>query len=288
MAKAKVIKTKDEALVKRATAAALEPWEEEAAKHALDVRSQETAGVPRIGTKGGVFKIDTKVIGQKLVVVAVAAAKEKAYYGKPYDPQTPATPDCYAFTDDKNPEAGMVAHPAAPNKQNLQADGTSPCNGCKWNEFNTAVVGRGKRCKDNRRWLVITPVQEVHKGPGDTTTVTYSLDPAAVQRAEKRQLSIPPASLKGYSTYLSSLADKTRTGSLHEMITELTLYSLEHGGHGVSFEAVKGIDKETHKAVLAVGAKLGPTLMQPYPVIAEDAAAEENTAKTKKMRSKLR
>ena len=270
---------KDTALVKKATEA-LAPWEQEEAQHARDVKSKETLGIPRIQTRGAKFSIDGKALGTSLVVLPIAAAKEKSYYVEDFNPAVPATPECYALADDTLAEADMVAHAAARDKQNLQPDGSSPCQGCKHNAFNTAKKGKGKRCKDYRRWLVISPVL-------DEKTGRYNLDAAAVQKAEKRQLSIPPSSLKAYGAYLSSLNDKTRTGSVREMMVKLDIYNLPNGGHGFTFEPVQGVDSETFQAVRAIGNAAAGTLLQPYPDLGSNEEAGAAQAKAKKMSKRV-
>ena len=259
----------DEALVKRSSEA-LADWEQQEAAHAKAVRSNATLGVARISTKGAEFKIDGKALGKTLVVLPVAMAKEKNYFERPYDPQRVATPDCYSFTEDSNKEEMMVAHAAAPDRQNLQPDGTSPCRGCKWNAFHTAKVGKGKRCKDYMRWMVITPLR-------DKDTGEWFLDPTAVRAAEKRLLQIPPSSRRNHDHYVDGLKDptRTRTGSPREMIVQLDIYSLSQGGHGIQFTPLRGVDKPTHEAIIVVGNAALETLTQPYPVIDDDTPEQK-------------
>ncbi len=266
-----------QALVKKSETA-LTSWEQEEAAHAKDVKSKETLGVARITTRGGDFKIDGKNLGRTMVVLPIAAAKEKNFFLKKFDPNKPATPDCYAFIDDNREEKDMVAHLAAPHPQNRNPNGDeSPCAGCKHNAFGTAEVGRGKRCKDYRRWLVIAPVMR--------DGVPF-LDAEAVRAAEKRQIQIPPASLKNYGNYLAGLNDKTRTGSIREMIVQMELYALPQGGHGIKFTPVKGVDQKVHEAAVAVGNAALPMLTQAYPVL-DSEGQEQPKERSKKSNKKL-
>lgn len=280
----------DKQLVKKATTAALEPWEQTEMEHAQDVKSKETLGVPRITTRGGEFKIDGKALGKKMILAIVGVAKEKAYFVKDYDPSKAATPDCFSFTDDNNKEEVMVAAAEATNWQNRKPklDGSgeySPCNGCRHNVFGTAKVGRGKRCKDYRRLLVLSPNINEKGEP--------SLDPATVQRAEKRLLQVPPASLKEWGSFLTSLKDKTRTGSISEVLVEVELYGLPNGGHGIHFTPLKGLDKETHRALTVIRPVVLPILFQPYPVLTQpnpesEAEAVDKQKKQEKIRGKMK
>jgi hypothetical protein len=281
MAKSK--KVAETALVQRATAA-LEPYEEEMAAEAKNERSQETLGIPRISTKGGTFKIDNNDIGKKIKLAVVDFIYEKAYYSGAFDPSTPATPDCYAFARPQvgekpgETEARMVAHEAAPNKQNLAGGskpGESPCRGCKWNEFETAEVGRGKRCKDVRRVLVLSPRLDLAGKP--------VVDDSVVAKAEVRQLSFPPASLKWWSAYYGSLGELTRTGNIREAIMEVEIINLPSGGHGLKPTFAGQVTKEGLKAISELRKAREGALTQPYPVIAvEETEKVEKKANMRK------
>lgn len=284
MAKRKGQGQSETGLVQRSTQTALQPWEAQAAQEARDERSKETLGVPRITHKGGVFRYDDRTVGTSLKLGVLGYKQEKTFYIAKYDPnKPPTTPDCYAFGDE---EKSMVAHEASRSKQNLQPDGTSPCNGCKHNVFGTAEVGRGKRCKDYRRLLVISPVL----GPDGKP----KLDPNAVQQAEVRLIQVPPASLQNFGNYYQSLKPVeegglglTRTGNIREMMVQLDLYPLDKGGHGIKFTPAGTVSGEAFQALMARRRGVESMLTQPYPNIeAEEAApgpkAPARTAKTNK------
>lgn len=276
-----------EGLVKRATETALTDWEQQEASHARDVRSKLTLGIPRITTRGGVFKIDDKVVGNVLKLAIVATKKEKSYYKGKFDPTKPATPDCYAFGDE---EATMVANDASRDKQNLKEDGSSPCVGCRWNAFRTAEVGSGKRCKDYTRLLVIAPTLKANGEGG------VMLDPDRVQKADVRLLQVPPASLTNWGNYVKSLTPVeegglglTRTGSVSERIVITTIYPLENGGHGLKFEADMQLPADAHRAITLRRKAAESMLTQPYPDIeAEPQETEEQVQRKGAIKKKLK
>lgn len=251
--------------------APLEDWEQQEAAHARDVRSKETLGAQRITHRGGNFKVDETVVGKSIKLVVLDWRFEKSYFEGAFDPNTPTTPDCYAFGTD---EKSMKPHEAAPDKQNPE------CTGCKHNAFNTANVGRGKRCKDYRKLLVISPVIGQDGKP--------RVDPDAVQKAEKRTLQVPPVSLKNFANYLTSLKPieeggmgTTRTGSASEVITQMDTYDLDSGGHGIKFSVAGVLDKEAFRAVVAARQGSGDMLTAAYPVIeAEKAKAPQRDRKS--------
>lgn len=264
---------KNDALVKKATTA-LADWEQELVNEAKDEKSQETLGIPRITHRGGEFKIDGKGVGRSLKLAVVDFIYEKTYYAKPFDPDNPSTPDCYAFARPQpgekagDTEARMVAHDASPAKQHLIENGTSPCKGCPHNAFGTANVGRGKRCKDNRRLLVISP----NLKPDGTAMV----DEGVVAKAQVRQISVPPASLKAWGDYVGSLGDVTRTGNVREAIVEVSTEALQRGGHGLKFAFAGTVSKEGLQGIVALRKSREGALMAPYPVLGEET--EEKAA----------
>ena len=268
-------KSKEQALVKRSTNTALEPWEEEESRHAKDVRSKETLGMPRITHRGGEFKVNDKPAGRSLKVVVVAEKYEKQFYLNKFDPNKPGqTPDCYAFGDD--PEKGMAPHEMSRAKQNAD------CPTCPHNRFGTADIGRGKKCKDYRRLGVLSPIINPDG--------TVKLDANGVMQTEKHQLAVPPASLKGWGNYLNGpVQDKSPTGSVSGVVTQIDTYSLKSGGHGLAFSVVQAISKEALQAIRTVRPQVEQMLIQPYPNIeAEVEEPEETQAQRKKIQKKLK
>lgn len=263
---------------------ALESWEQELADEAKDEKSRESVGVPRITHRGGEFKIDNQTVGRSIKLAIVDFKMEKCYFGSKFDPQKPATPDCYAFGTN---EAELVAHEGAPNPQNTvtvkDADGvsrsSSPCTGCKHNVFGTAEIGRGKACKDYRRLLVISPVLDKD---GSVT-----LDENGVAKAEKRQLQVPPSSLKNWANYLSAIRDSTRTGNVREMIVQVETFALPQGGHGLKFSPVTTVSPEGLKALVALKKQSEGILTSAYPNIKEGGASEDDGKQAKKIRGKV-
>lgn len=102
-----------------------------------------------------------------------------------FDPKNPQAPICYAFGDD---EDEMVPHEAALTPQ------CGSCAACPHNEFGSAQVGQGKACKNTFRLALIA-----------------ESDLDNIDEAEVVYASIPPKSLKNWSTYLTKvLRDKLK------------------------------------------------------------------------------
>jgi hypothetical protein len=238
--------------------AKLEDWEIEAQASARAEKAKEVLGIPRITHKGSIIKIDDKPVkGNTLRHVIVDFIFSKAYYTKEYDPNgPPQTPVCYAYGRE---EAGMVPHAESSKKQHDQ------CGGCPHNKFNTAEKGRGKRCKDERK---VAAIVELTK-------------PTDIAKAEVRQYSVPPGSLRNWGNYLSSLNEVTPTGDVRSVLTELGAQPMDTGAYSLNFTAIEKLTKEFHKAVLARKAGLEAQMFAPWPQITEEEAPKGKAKKVK-------
>jgi hypothetical protein len=251
----------------------LEPWETDMQQQASTERSQETQGVPRITTRAMVLKVDGKVVeGGKLKLAIVDYVHEKRYTIGDFDPNDTRPPDCYAqarpMPGEKtgDTENRMVAHTAAPEKQNLKEDGTSPCRGCRHNAFHTAKVGKGKACKDYRKLLVFSP-----RIGNDGKPV---VDEDAVEKGALYQIDVPPSGLKDWGGFLSRIEPMLRTGNIREAIIQVSLESLPNGGHKPVFDFIGPVARDGLKSIYELGKSRSDLLMQPWPVRKAEEAKE--------------
>lgn len=245
------------ALVKQ-TPGEMEPWEKGLAEDATKEVADTATGMARISHKGGRLSVDGQMVeGNKLPLAVISFRASKAYYEGDFDPDTPATPVCYAFSNDGS-STGMIPHDAAPKKQ------SDSCDTCEHNQFGTAERGRGKRCKDEIRAGVIV----------ETT------DPDTIQAAEVRQITIPPGSLKNWGKYLQGLKDVTASGNVRTVLTEVSTQPFG-GAYALTFKATHKLAREQVESLLTRKGTVHDMLGQPYPVIsAEDAEDRKKAAKT--------
>lgn len=239
----------------------LEPWEIEAQQAVKEARASETLGIPRITHRAGVLKFnDQPVKDNRLVCAVMTYTLSKEYYPDKFDPAKPATPSCYAFIGyGTDAESKMVPHTACSDKQ------ADACQGCKWNAFNTAEVGRGKACKDSRRLLV-----------------TFGVEGKGAQLGEVAVVSVPPASLKGWSAFLGAAQQVNPIHGFFGVLTEITTYPLNNGGHGLAFKVLDKLDKAQVQALHAKGKEMQGELMKPFPVIDQEEAPPQRSEKAKR------
>jgi hypothetical protein len=244
--------------------APLAAWEQELANEAKADRAKEVLGVPRITHSGGRLQVDGReVTGGTLKLAVIDYCASKAYYEGSYVAGKAQTPACYAFGSDQQ---GMTPHPAAPKKQ------AESCDQCPHNVFGTALIngkpgGKGKRCKDERRLMVVM---------GNT-------DPNAINGAEVRQLSVPPASLKAWGTYLTAVTDITPLG-VRGVITQVGTQSLKQG-YGLTFTATDKLAREFVHALINRRESVKPLMMAPYPTVGQDDEPDpkKTAARSKKL-----
>lgn len=247
---------------KPATTKEVANWDDELAKFAKDEAALEpTSTAKTISTKGGTFTVDGADVGTTLDGVILDWVFENHIYGERFDPDSPASPICYAFG---RKEADMAPHGEAENPQ------CSACADCPANQWESADVGRGKACKNARRLAIMT-ASDFLEGP------------EAIAKAEVRVLKLSPSSLKAWSGYVKSLADELKRPTFG-VITQISLAPIPgKSGHQAKFAVLDKGDKgedllavfkkpAVMQAIMERRKSLDELLIQPYPKQAELAA----------------
>lgn len=214
------------------------------------VAERSAAGAAFMSTKGGVLSYrDVPIADNSIEVVVIASPIERLYYADRYDPTKISGPACFALA---SVGTGMKPSAVSPAQQH------STCEGCPKNEWGSAPNGgRGKACRETRRLLMVT---------ADSIGTT-----AAVITAEVAALRPPVTSLKGFATYLQTVAMGTRR-PLAGAITKISVVPDPKNQFRVNFGFVKGIEdldivkalitrgqSEVEKAILSAGMDEGPT-----------------------------
>lgn len=160
-------------------------WREEMAKYAAKTVKMEesTQTGNRISTKGGRLTYhDTPLKNNEMNVIILAALLENVYYPGDFDPENPASPTCFAFSEDGE---DMAPHEKSHDPQ------CETCEKCEQNQWGSSDRGKGKKCKNTRR-LAVIPMEDL------------SLD--AINSAEIATLGLPVTSVRGYAAYAKDLA----------------------------------------------------------------------------------
>ena len=244
-----------------AIAAPLPQWQLDLQKEARDESAKEVVTQALISHKGGRLSIDGKPCADGVLKLAVIDYTcSKAFYAEAFNPDVASTPSCYAFGND---EKQMAPHADAPDKQ------AATCAECPHNKFGTALMGKGKRCKDERR---VAGVVEV-------------TDPESIANAEVRQLTVPPGSLKNWGQYLTGLRDVTASGNVRTVLTEVGTEPYG-GAYALTFKPVAKLGDDLVGAILSRRESTHAALVAPYPTISADEKPKA-APRSSKARGKL-
>ena len=95
-------------MVKAPEAGGLANWSDELAKYAKEAAAAEVGGGSFLSFKGGLFFNKTQMKDNRCDVIILDAINVNEHYEGAWDPDAPASPDCYAFgrsEGDKAPHA---------------------------------------------------------------------------------------------------------------------------------------------------------------------------------------
>ena len=217
---------------------------------------KNSAGVSFITTSGGVMKYrDNPIAGNSLDVIVLASPVERLYYTSRYDPTNNAPPSCFAL--------GPTITGLKPShlSDSPQAE---LCESCPKNQWGSATNGgKGKACGEKRRLFLMTADSAV------------SAD--SVNLAEVAALRIPVTSVKGYATYVQTVASTVKR-PLAAVITKVSLVPDPKTQFKIQFTYVKALDDmSVVKALIARGEKeMTNAINNPDTEADEEAAPTSN------------
>jgi hypothetical protein len=175
-------------------------WQDKMAQYAKTGLASERTTGSMFSTRGGILTFGGQTVpNNRMQVIVVGSMHERTWYSKPWSPDQPASPDCYAFSFDG---VGMKPHPEAMNPVSPE------CKGCKFDEFGSDPIrGKGKACKEQRR-LALMPASALST-------------PDEIAKAQVGYLRIPVTSTRGFSEHVKHCA--MRALPVWAVITEVEL-----------------------------------------------------------------
>jgi len=195
---------------------------------------KSSAGVSFITTSGGTLKYrDNPIAKNELEVVVLASPIERLYYTSRYDPTNNAPPTCFALGSTLT---GLKPSHLSDTPQ------SELCETCPKNQWGSASNGgKGKACSEKRRLFLIT---------SDSIAT-----PEAVNMGEVAALRIPVTSVKGFATYVQTVASTVKR-PLAGVVTKIALVPDPKTQFKIQFTFVKAIESiDIVKALLARGEK---------------------------------
>ena len=204
-----------------------------------------------VSTKGGVFSFKGENFGDQIDTVLLAYAHLNEYYPGTYDPNKKGqTPTCYALsTTGQN----MSPHAAAPDKH------ASTCTECEYAAFGSALVGKGRACKQKMR------IAFLHS---DDTTSADSVAEALIA-----QVGVPAMSVSNLGAYLKILAgNPAAIVPMYAMRTRLRLEKHATYQFVMKFEPIEIIND--YKTLVAIRQRVKneatDLVLAPFPASATD------------------
>lgn len=164
-----------------------------------EIGQERSGGIPIIRTRGKKFRIyDEEIKGGRLESIILGTSFVNAYYEQDYDPDDPSNPECTAVGTVLDEKEGKLAPP--PNVAKRQAEA---CALCPHDKMGSAEKGKGKRCRNLRRVILIA---------------------AGDERPEPQllQLLIPPTGIVAFRNYVNKYLPVTNR-QLYGFITTFTL-----------------------------------------------------------------
>lgn len=262
-------------------------WEkqmEEQARIAAEAQRSSGGGGKFFSMQAGVLSFDgTPLPGNQMAVIILADIMENSWYDGPYDPNTPASPKCFAFAKH---EDALEPHVKVDQDEYFERQHDT-CNGCPRNEWGSAPVGKGKDCKNVMRLSMIPA--GVYKQQGKGRNATYELElydeDAHFAKAEEAFMKLPVMSVKNYSVYVKMLAADVRRPP-HGVITNIYLEPDPKSQFRVMFELIEPVSSEYLNTIMQRHKAAQSAIDFPYsPPIDKD---EQDTGRTTASSNKLR
>lgn len=235
-------------------------WEERLAGAAEEAAQEETIQGTWMSTRAGRLTIDkTPVAGNVLDCIIIAYARENAWYKGKFDPNNPVPPDCYAIQPVHGPQT---------NEDDMEphVDVDDPvdelCFRCPKNEWKSGDGGKGKACKNVRRFALL---------PADAAKSAK-----AMMEADVIYLKIPVMSVRNWSKYSTNVSAEFKR-PYYAMVSQISTEPDAQSQFKVTFKpGYKISDPEVLQALLERRERELKTIDFPYQAPTVTAPAEES------------
>jgi hypothetical protein len=264
-------------------------WEAQMAAEAeLAANAQRSGGGGGkfFSMQAGVLSFDQNPLpGNQMAVIVLADIMENSWYDGAYDPNTPASPKCFAFG---HHEDAMEPHDKVDQEDYFEGQHDT-CNVCPRYEWGSAPTGRGKDCKNVMR-LAMIPAG-IYKPKGSGRNVTFDLDliddEQHFAKAEVAYMKLPVMSVKNWSKYVKQVAADMRRPP-HGVVTNIYIEPDPKSQFKVMFEVIDTVDVDLLPTIVNRHKAEKASIDFPYspPLEGDDAPAQTKT--NNKLKGKAR
>lgn len=251
--------------------------EEQAAVAAAAQRSTGGGG-KFFSMKAGQLSFDGNPFpGNQMAVIVLAYTLENSWYDGPYDPNTPASPRCFAFGMD---EKTLEPHPKVDEEEYFERQ-NDECSGCPRNEWGSADTGRGKACKNVVRLAMIPAGEYVSKGGRNAgLDLTLYDDPEHFAKADVAFMKLPVMSVANWTKFVKQVAADLRRPP-HGIIVNLVVVPDAKAQFKVEFEVIDNVPNELLPVIMQRHGAEQASIDFPYSPPMEDEAPTPNKASSK-------
>lgn len=243
---------------------AIVDWEkqmEEQAAIAAAAQRSTGGGGKFFSMRAGQLSFDGNPMpGDQMAVVIIADTMENSYYDTAFDPDTPASPKCFAFA--KN-EDDLEPHDQVDKEEYFERQ-NAECNGCPMNEWGSARTGRGKACSNVMRLAMVPAGTYMAKG-GRNAGFDLELfdDPEQFAKGEVAYMKLPVMSVKNYARYVKDVAASLRRPP-HGVITNVYLTPDAKSQFKVNFEVIDKLGGDLLSVIMPRHEKEQEAISFPY------------------------
>jgi hypothetical protein len=247
-------------------------YDEQFAAMAAQYAGTERAGGDFLSTKGGVLTFDDETLpGNQMCVIILDVVKERTFYTSKYsaDREANLPPVCYAFGRE---DAEMAPHVT------MQADLTyfqpqnDTCQGCPNDAWGTADTGRGKACRERRRFALLPAGYYVPKRGSRDFELNVFDDLDHFKNADIAFLKIPVTSVKDWARYVTQLSASHRRPPAG-VITRVYIEPDQKSQFRVKFEMLDLVPSDLIPTIMERYEEAQNTIVFGYPPPSPEAKA---------------
>jgi hypothetical protein len=234
---------------------ALTTWNEEVAALANEAAKSETGATEFFKVQGGVLMWNGAPIpNNQMAVVILDSIHENVYYGSSYSQGSPSVPLCFAFGRD---DADMMPHEVCVKNGTAQS---GRCKGCQHNEFGTAVLGKGKACRNTRRIAMIVA------GKWENGVYQPITDREYYETATPGFHRLAVTSVKAFKAFVSQVANPNGIWKLPPfgMVAKFTVVKDPKVQYRVLFDPLSAVPPELMPVLLARHKEVRSMIDFPY------------------------
>lgn len=244
-------------------------WQAALAQEAKDETAQEQTDMQAFSLRAGVLSYNGQPMpGNKMNVIVVASAFEKAMFISKFDPNNITPPLCFALSPDGEE---MQPHDNSFKKQGSPEGMCLGCPQLEWGSDENSPSGRGKMCKETRR-LALLPEDALKDG---------------VEKANSAMLRIPVTSVANWAAYVHLLAATVKRPP-YSVITEIHVVPDPKKQFQVMFTVVGSInDTKILSAIQGMRERVQKTVMNPYAMMTQEQYDEATAPVVPKKKGKF-